>query len=292
MKQIIYCLLRVGLIVGVPFSTETLLAQFSSLPGQPKSKFPIHQSLTQQKPLKKTPADKVQSAPGVGHGHVLDLSSVVPDPSFGNYGSVRTFISGGNDADRAYSVAIQSDGKIVTAGYSQISQYGAFALARYNTDGSLDNTFGTNGTARNYIPGGDNSQDDAFSVAIQSDGKIVAAGASASHMNSDFAFALARYNADGTLDNTFGTNGTVRSVIGSGSDDQAYSVAIQSDGRIVAAGFSTGGSGNAFSLASYNTDGSLDNTFGTNGTTTNYSAAETVLMTGQVPSRYNPMEKL
>ena len=270
MKQIIYCILILWLIVSVPFSTQTILAQSSSLPGQPKNKLALHQSLTQQKPVKKAPADKAQSTPGVRHGHVLDLSSVVPDPAFGNYGSVRTFISGGAGGDEAYSVAIQSDGKIVAAGCSRISQYGAFALARYNTDGSLDNTFGTNGTARNYIPGGDNSQDDAFSVAIQSDGKIVAAGASASHVNSDFAFALARYNADGTLDNTFGTNGTVRSVIGSGSDDQAYSVAIQSDGRIVAAGFSTGGSGNAFALARYNTDGTLDSTFGTNGTTRNY----------------------
>ncbi len=279
MKQIIYYILSLWLIVGIPFSTQTVLAQSSSLPGQPKSKFSPHQSLTQEKSLKNTPSDKVQATPGVRHGHVLDLSSVVPDPSFGTNGSVRTFISSGDGTDdEAHSVAIQSNGKIVVTGVSAVGSGNAFGLARYNTDGSLDSTFGINGSTINYINGGSHNNDEAFSVAIQTDGKIVAAGYSfCGSYPAVFSFALARYEVNGSLDSTFGTNGTTTNYFsGGGLHLTAYidcvnSVAIQSDGKIVAAGYSTGGSqGSAFSLARYNTNGSLDNTFGTNGTTTNY----------------------
>ncbi len=196
-----------------------------------------------------------------------------PDNSFGTNGSVRNAISGGGGFDdQAYSVAIQSDGKIVAAGYSRVatgSGYYAFAVARYDSNGTLDNTFGTNGSVRNSISGGNGQYDVANSVAIQSDGKIVAAGIS-SDASGNYAFAIARYNSDGTLDSTFGTNGSVRTTISGGFSDQANSVAIQSDGKIVAAGYSRNSSGYvAFALARCNTNGTLDNTFGTNGSVRN-----------------------
>ena len=103
---------------------------------------------------------------------------------------------------------------------------------RYNTDGSLDTSFDSDGKVTTAIGGSD---DYAHSVAIQSDGKIVAAGTV--HGSND-DFALVRYNTDGSLDTNFDSDGKVTTAIGSG-DDYAYSVAIQSDGKIVAAGYST-----------------------------------------------------
>ena len=108
----------------------------------------------------------------------------------------------------------------------------------------------------------------AYSVAIQSDGKIVAAGYSNNGSNWDFA--LVRYNTDGSLDTNFDSDGKVTTAIGSGND-YAWSVTIQSDGKIVAAGDSNNGSNNDFALVRYNTDGSLDTSFDSDGkVTTDY----------------------
>jgi uncharacterized delta-60 repeat protein len=166
------------------------------------------------------------------------------DTTFDSDGKVTTAIGSANDV--AYSVAIQSDGKIVAAGYSRSGgSNDDFALVRYNTDGSLDTSFDSDGKVTTAIGG---SNDYAESVTIQSDGKIVAAGHS--YMSSNYDFTLARYNTDGTLDTSFGTNGKVATAIG-GSDDVAYSVAIQSDGKIVAAGYSYNGSNFKFALVRY-----------------------------------------
>ena len=151
----------------------------------------------------------------------------------------------GSSTEIAYSVAVQSDGKIVAAGYSDNGSNDDFALARYNTDGSLDATFGSGGKVATPVG---SSNDYAYSVAIQSDGKIVAAGLSSNGSNDDFA--LARYDSDGSLDTGFGTGGKVTTAIGS-AGDYALSVAIQSDGKIVAAGYSDNGSNYDFALARY-----------------------------------------
>jgi uncharacterized delta-60 repeat protein len=91
------------------------------------------------------------------------------------------------------------------------------------------------------------------SVAIQSDGKIVAAGYYNTGSNNDFA--LVRYNTDGSLDTSFDSDGKVTTEVGSGND-AVLSVAIQSDGKIVVAGYSNNGSNDDFALVRYNTDGS------------------------------------
>ena len=180
------------------------------------------------------------------------------DSSFGNGGKVITPI--GNAEDIAVAMALQSDGKIVTAGGTTISQTDVdFALARYNTDGSLDTSFGNGGRVITRIGSFD---DAANAVAIQPDGKIVAAGISGSSPNYDFA--LIRYNTNGTLDTSFGVGGKVITPVGSGNDE-ARAVLIQSDGRIIAVG-STGNYPNTdFALVRYNTNGSLDTSFGVNG---------------------------
>ncbi|HEX9990429.1 MAG TPA: S-layer homology domain-containing protein [Chloroflexia bacterium] len=182
-----------------------------------------------------------------------------PDVTFGNDGRVAT--SFGPGEDRAEAVAIQSDGKIVAAGYT-FADAGSgsqnFALARYNADGALDPTFGTGGKVTTDFG---TSRDKGYAIAIGSDGKIVVAGLTTVD-NDDFA--LARYNADGSLDGSFGTGGKVRTAFSFGSMDEAYGVAVQSNGKIVAAGRT----GFFFGLARYNLDGSLDGNFGTGGMVT------------------------
>lgn len=181
------------------------------------------------------------------------------DTSFGSDGKVTTAISSGVGDDYVYSVVIQPDGKIVVAGQATGSNFD-FALARYNTDGALDTNFDSDGKVITAIG---SSIDAAYSVAIQSDGKIVAAGASVDNKED---FALVRYNANGSLDTDFGTGGKVTTDIGS-DDDLANSVAIQADGKILAAGYSYGNNTD-FALARYNADGTLDTNFGADGKVT------------------------
>ncbi|MCF8461343.1 MAG: T9SS type A sorting domain-containing protein [Flavobacteriales bacterium] len=168
----------------------------------------------------------------------------------------------GNDDDYGSAVAIQSDNKLVVAGYTIISAISNFAVLRYNSDGSLDNTFDTDGKLTTSVGG---FNDNATSVAIQTDGKIIVAGNT--HDGSYWDFALVRYNTDGSLDNTFGTNGIVTTDIG-GYNDYLNSIAIQSDGKIVATGSSNNMTYDDITVVRYNVDGSLDITFNGDGKVT------------------------
>jgi uncharacterized delta-60 repeat protein len=172
------------------------------------------------------------------------------DNSFGTAGKVITSLGAGSD--EAFSVAIQPlDGKIVVAGssFSSITGYD-FAVVRYNTTGTKDATFGTNGVATTNIG---NDHDAARSVAIQADGRIVTAGSD---------FTLVRYKPNGNPDPNFGTNGIVRTNMGSGS---AYSVAIQQDGKIVAVGAVSNTTDYDFAVLRFNLNGSPDLSFSTDG---------------------------
>jgi uncharacterized delta-60 repeat protein len=184
------------------------------------------------------------------------------DPSFGNRGKVITDFSGNDDT--AAAVAIQADGKIVAGGTSTaLGGTSDFALARYNSDGSLDPAFGSNGKVTTDFF---QDNDSLKATAIDSDGKIIAAG-SASRPGERPEFALARYNPDGSLDTTFGANGkTTTNLTG---DDVAYAVALQADGKIVAAGTSAIHDFPKFGIARYNRDGSLDTGFGVGGKVNN-----------------------
>ena len=180
------------------------------------------------------------------------------DTGFGTGGKVTTPI--GSDWDVAYALGIQSDGRIVVAGYSSNGDNYDFAIVRYNTDGSLDTGFGTGGKITTPVGSG---YDRALALVIQSDGRIVVAGTSSSN-GSKYDFILVRYNTDGSLDTRFGTGGKVTTLTGSGNG-AALAVGIQSDGRIVAAGYSSNGGNYNYALVRYNTDGSLDTGFGTGG---------------------------
>lgn len=189
------------------------------------------------------------------------------DTSFGNGGKVITSISTGQD--KAYGVSIQSDGKIVVAGYTTSTVTSKdFAVARYNSDGSLDNTFGTNGVVTTDLQLG--SDDVAYSMIIQSDEKIILAGYSDN--GSQKYAALVRYTSNGTLDNYFGTNGIVLSNFGTAQKDEIKVVKIhQLSGNIIVGGSSILNSSNSLPLvARYLSDGTLDNSFNSNGARTSF----------------------
>ena len=180
------------------------------------------------------------------------------DRSFGNEGKIRTNFT--EDFDGASGVVIQPDGRIVAAG-GATGVNPSFALARYHPDGSLDPSFGNDGRVRtNFSPFG--AEDRAQDLALQLDGRIVAVGFA---REPDFAFALARYRPNGQLDPTFSGNGKVRTGFGP-MFDLAEDVAVQTDGAIVAVGFSDRQSGGAsFALARYSSAGALDGSFGQGG---------------------------
>ena len=174
------------------------------------------------------------------------------DTTFNGTGFRTTVVGGGAGAN---AVAIQGDGKIVAAGFTQIApSINVVLLVRYNADGSLDNSFSDDGITSNASP-----LQGALAAVLQGDGKIVVGGSSGSD------FAVARFNPDGSLDTTFNGNGsTVTSL--SPNSDVVRSLAIASDGKIVAAGLDGGPTccldGPGFGIARYNTDGTLDTTFG------------------------------
>ncbi|HYI02635.1 hypothetical protein [Hyalangium sp.] len=180
------------------------------------------------------------------------------DTSFGG-GPVLTAV--GASEDYAEAIAVQPDGKIIVVGRTATASGTDFAVLRYARDGSLDTEFGTGGKVSTSLATG---SDEAYAVALQSDGKILVAG-STEQAASGLDFALARYNANGTLDTTFGTGGTVTTAFGNGTD-RAFAITVQADGKIVVGGESTvTGTGQDFALARYNADGSLDTGFGTGG---------------------------
>ncbi|NQZ37720.1 MAG: T9SS type A sorting domain-containing protein [Crocinitomicaceae bacterium] len=166
---------------------------------------------------------------------------------------------------QGYSMSILNDGKILLGGsyYEPWSNTG-FTIERYNTNGTLDTTFGIGGKVTTLI----SPYGKSYSMDIQSDGKIVLGGYSRSSGSSENDFTLARYNSNGSLDNTFGIGGIITTPVGDGTYGSDNSVVIQSDGKIILAGTSKDGSNqNHFTLVRYNSDGTLDTNFGIGGKT-------------------------
>lgn len=186
------------------------------------------------------------------------LLSVSLDPSFGTNGvSPADF---GGASDEAFAVACLPGGKLLVAGRAQQGFGMDFALSRYDADGSLDESFGTQGRVVHDL-GSDG--DAPFAMLVQSDGRIVLAGQMIGPDGS-YDFALARYLADGTVDSSFGQAGVSR-IDFAGSFDQAFAVAQQADGMLVVGGVGTQGYTFEFALARVDQDGALDTTFGDQG---------------------------
>ncbi|HEX6179836.1 MAG TPA: putative Ig domain-containing protein, partial [Chitinophagaceae bacterium] len=195
-----------------------------------------------------------------------------PDATFGNNGKVQTpffhsYSIGNFSGAAAQALAIQSDGKIIAAGEANAPNlHTGFALARYNPNGSPDATFGNNGKVETLFPteSFSYSRSYVYALAMQSDGKILAGGTT-DYLGSYSSFAIARYNADGSLDSTFDNDGLVKTFFGSGSISFIRSLAVQTDGKIIAAGNAKQGANYVFTLVRYNPDGSLDASFSTDG---------------------------
>jgi len=161
------------------------------------------------------------------------------DNSFANMGKAVTLV--GSLGCIAYSIVIQPDGKILVAGKYDVPGDDRFAVVRYNTNGTLDNSFAGNGKAGISFGGNDR----ANAIALQTNGRIVTAGITQNNATHKNSFALARLNTDGTLDNSFGTDGKTTTTFS--SDAAANAIAIQANGRIVVAG----STGNDIAVARY-----------------------------------------
>jgi len=177
------------------------------------------------------------------------LSNGKPDNRFGTNGQMHKY-NYPND-DRCYSIAVLPDNKILLAGYSYGQQQGTgfdFVLLKLKVNGSFDSSFGTNGIVLTDF---DNNQDFGHKVLVQPDGKIIVAGYADASIVTEFI--LARYKPNGKPDKSFGDHGKVISYLNRPA--QAFSAALQTDGKIILAGLAAGG---VFALARYKGDGSLE----------------------------------
>ncbi|MBI5779238.1 MAG: hypothetical protein HZA49_07265 [Planctomycetes bacterium] len=241
------------------------------------------------------------------------------DTTFDTDGVVTATFGNGGEAK---AIALQTDGKIVVAGMSNGQVQSEFALARYNSDGSLDTAFDTDGIVTTTIGSGAGIN----AMVLQTDGKILAAGSGAGdgfwlarytitgtldttfdtdgivtptfagvpnaialltdgkilvtgwiYNGSDADFALVRYNSDGSFDTTFDTDGVVTTTFNAGSDSGANDMVLQTDGKILAAGFVYSGTNVSFALARYNSNGALDTTFDTDGLVTTTVISDSII---------------
>lgn len=190
------------------------------------------------------------------------------DTTFGSAG--KTITTFGDPAAQANALIVQSDGKVVLVGHSGAGTYSElndFALARYDTNGSLDSSFGNGGKIKTHFAGEFNTGTRAMDAMLQPDGKIIAVG----HYKTETVrreFAVARYLSNGDLDPTFGNGGKVTTILG---EFDAYGMAgvLQPNGKIIVGGFKDARRNDDFALARYNSDGTLDTSFGNSGTIVN-----------------------
>jgi len=182
------------------------------------------------------------------------------DPTFGSDGIVNTPLGDPALQDEAYALALLGDGRILVAGTSDYEPpYPSdFALARYVPDGRLDQSFGLDGVVVTERPGVQHVN----ALALTPTGGIVVAG------YADRSIRIARYRPGGALDSTFGTGGLVSTQIGSLYSD-ASAVSVQADGKVVVGGTTRDqfpAVWDEMAVARYNVDGSLDSSFGPEGT--------------------------
>lgn len=197
--------------------------------------------------------------PGLGLTRYLADGS--PDPTFENDGKVDLRIDLQMDDD-THALALQPDGKIVVGGSTSAENYDSFALVRVNADGTLDTTFGQAGMAIADFA----AESTLRSLVRQSDGKWLVAGRVYDPENYTYRFGLARFLADGVLDESFGEGGKVTASFG--QSDGAYALLIQPDDKIVVGGDADSETSSGhfnFTLLRYNSDGIPDTTFAQNG---------------------------
>jgi len=190
------------------------------------------------------PASSALAAPG-------DL-----DTTFSGDGLVTADLAG---TARGVDAAVQPDGKVVALAQRDIGQESDFAVVRFNADGTPDTKFAGSGAAHiTFVDPTFPSHSHPTSIALAPDGKIVVAGNTDAKKTATnpHDMAVARLNADGTLDKTF--NGTGQKTIDFGKEDGASDVAVQADGKIVVAGTAVIGNDEDFAVARLTTEGKLD----------------------------------
>jgi len=179
------------------------------------------------------------------------------DTGFGTNGAY--IYDGGNGTDDGYAIAIQPDDKILLAGESSNGSDSDVIVIRLDADGDPDSSFGTNGI---YTYDGGSGYDAIIDLLVQPDGSIVMCGST--NNGTDNNLMVMRLNADGALDTTFGTNGVTVCHVGN-SHDFGLRLTLQNDGDILVTGGSDNGSNYDIIVARFNTNGTLDTGFGTNG---------------------------
>lgn len=178
--------------------------------------------------------------------------SGILDTSFNGNGIVTgNYTTGNNSAD---AMVLQPDGKIIVAGATGVSSSIKIGVSRHNPDGSLDSTFGDNGKA---IFGSGWIKSFAKDLKLQEDGKIVMAGYRWNNSTGDFI--MLRLNPNGSLDNTFGTNGIA--IIDGGQTEVAESFDIDNNGDFIISGYVE----DHFAMAKVKSNGSVDINFGNGG---------------------------
>ena len=233
-------------------------------------------------------SDRVRSLAVQADGRILAAGSIYRDAQDEDFAVARldgfgvldaTFGTGGKAylvrpglVEQGESVLIQPDGEVVIAGVADVPPaglrtFGDFAVVRFGADGSVDTSFGLNGLSTIDLAG---RSDFVRAAALQADGRIVVVGRVADGPAATPDVGMTRFNADGSVDTGFGTNGVVvRDLNSSGSWDEASGVAIQSDGKIVISALNRIGAGpNRFTVARFNADGTLDNAFADGGLST------------------------
>ncbi len=181
------------------------------------------------------------------------------DPSFNGLGYM-TF-SFNSTSGFVYKIITQTDGKILVCG-NPVAQTGSLpflSVARITTSGVLDSTFGSGGivlTSFNISPG----NNIILGMVVQSDSKLLVGGSKKNITQQANDFALVRFNSNGAVDSTFGTNGIVTTSVSNPSQFGITKLLVQPDGKIVAGGLSS-----RMTMVRYLTNGSLDPSFGTNG---------------------------
>lgn len=183
-------------------------------------------------------------------------ASGATDPDFGTNGTVTTAVGANLQATK---VKIQQDGKILVLGGVGNGGAQETVLVRYNADGSLDSGFGSNGIV---ITGFSPFAEQANDLAFQADGKIIVVGSFYSPITKSIDFIVVRFNQNGTIDTSFGTNGTAS--VNQASIDRFNAVAVHPDGKIVAVGSTSQNSGEA-AILRFNPNGTLDGSFGEGG---------------------------
>jgi uncharacterized delta-60 repeat protein len=178
------------------------------------------------------------------------------DKDFAGSGKLTRSITPGFDF--AIATAVQTDGKILVAGYATFSGNTNFIMLRYLANGLMDVNFGDSGT----VKGDFGKTEMAFAMVVQPDGKIILAGQGNPGSNSDYA--LARYKSNGRLDSSFGVNGYTTAAIGN-FDDVIQAISLQKDGKIVVAGYSGAYPNYDFSVARFKANGVIDSSFSSDG---------------------------